>query len=218
MFDFVLFDLDGTLTDPKLGITSCVQHALEAIGQPEPDNNKLIPFIGPPLKEMFMSYCNVDEEMGEFLVAKYRERFSTVGMFENEIYEGIKELLISLKQAGKKIALATSKPQVFSEKILEHFDIKDLFDVIVGSELNGNRTNKADVIKEVIEQFGEEFDVNLAVMVGDRKYDVIGARDYGIKTIGVIYGYGGIDELTAAGADYIVNSVKELEELLINDN
>lgn len=215
MFDIILFDLDGTLTDPKLGITSCVQHALEAIGQPEPDNNKLIPFIGPPLKEMFMSYCNVDAEMGEFLVAKYRERFSTVGMFENEIYEGIKELLTGLKLAGKKIALATSKPQVFSEKILEHFDIKDLFDVIVGSELNGRRTNKADVIKEVIEQFGKEFNVNRAVMVGDRKYDVIGAREYGIKTIGVTYGYGGVDELTVAGSDYIVESVTELRELLL---
>lgn len=215
MFDIILFDLDGTLTDPQLGITSCVQHALEAIGQPEPDNNKLIPFIGPPLKEMFMSYCNVDETTGEFLVAKYRERFSTVGMFENEIYEGIKDLLTSLKQAGKKIALATSKPQVFSEKILEHFDIKDLFDVIVGSELNGKRTNKADVIKEVIEQFGEEFDVSRAVMVGDRKYDVIGAREYDIKTIGVTYGYGGIDELTKACADYVVESVSELETLLL---
>lgn len=215
MFDIILFDLDGTLTDPKLGITSCVQYALEAIGQPEPDNNKLIPFIGPPLKEMFMSYCNVDEEMGEYLVAKYRERFSTVGMFENEIYDGIRELLISLKQSSKKIAVATSKPQIFSEKILEHFDIKDLFDVIVGSELNGKRTNKADVIKEVIEQFGEGFDVNQAVMVGDRKYDVIGAKEYGIKTIGVTYGYGGTDELTAAGADYIVESVDDLGELLL---
>ncbi len=215
MFDIILFDLDGTLTDPKLGITSCVQHALEAIGQPEPDNDKLIPFIGPPLKEMFMSHCNVDEATGEFLVSKYRERFSTVGMFENEIYDGIKELLTSLKQAGKKIALATSKPQVFSEKILEHFGIKDLFDVIVGSELNGKRTNKADVIKEVIEQFGEEFNVNRAVMVGDRKYDVIGAGEYNIKTIGVTYGYGGTDELTEAGADYIAESVTELKTLLL---
>lgn len=215
MFNIILFDLDGTLTDPKLGITSCVQYALEAIGCPEPDNNRLIPFIGPPLKEMFMSYCNVDEAAGEFLVARYRERFSTIGMFENEIYEGIKELLISLKQAEKKLALATSKPQIFSEKILEYFDIKEYFDVIVGSELNGRRTNKADVIGEVIKQFGEEFDVNLAVMAGDRKYDVIGAREHGIRSIGVAYGYGGRNELTCAKADYIVESVSELRTLLL---
>ncbi len=215
MFDIILFDLDGTLTDPKLGITSCVQHALEAIGMPEPDNDKLIPFIGPPLKEMFMSYCNVNEEMGEYLVAKYRERFSTVGMFENEIYEGISELLLSLKKSGKKIALATSKPQIFSEKILEHFGIKDMFDVIVGSELNGHRTNKADVIEEVINRFGEAYNVNRAVMIGDRKFDVIGAKKFGIRTIGVTYGYGGMDELNAAGADYIVGSVNELKNLLL---
>ncbi len=215
MFDIILFDLDGTLTDPKLGITSCVQHALEAIGMPEPDNDKLIPFIGPPLKEMFMSYCNVNEEMGEYLVAKYRERFSTVGMFENEIYDGISELLLSLKKSGKKIALATSKPQIFSEKILEHFGIKDMFDVIVGSELNGHRTNKADVIEEVINRFGEAYNVNRAVMIGDRKFDVIGAKKFGIRTIGVTYGYGGMDELNAAGADYIAGSVNELKNLLL---
>ncbi len=214
MFNLILFDLDGTLTDPKIGITKSVQYALDSIGIHEDDIEKLTPFIGPPLKEMFMSYCGVDEQMGDFLVAKYRERFSVTGLFENSIYDGIKELLENLKADGKKIALATSKPQVFSEQILEHFDIKEYFDILVGSELDGNRTNKAEVIKEVIKQSGSSFNIETAVMVGDRMYDIAGAKSAGIRSVGVTYGYGGKEELEKAGADYIVSDVKELGRLL----
>ncbi|MBQ9885791.1 MAG: HAD hydrolase-like protein [Lachnospiraceae bacterium] len=217
MFDIILFDLDGTLTDPKTGITTCVQYALNAIGIDEPDNDKLAPFIGPPLKEMFMSYCNVDSDMGDFLVEKYRERFSTIGKFENEVYDGIPQLLDKLKRNNKTIALATSKPQIFSEQILEHFHIKQYFDILVGSELNGERVHKIDIINEVISRAGGRFDSAKTAMVGDRKYDIEGAKSCGICSVGVLYGYGGYEELSAAGADYIVENVRSLEKLLLEE-
>lgn len=215
MYRIILFDLDGTLTDPKTGICKSVQYALEWIGQPEPDIDRLTPFIGPPLKEMFMSYCKVDSDTAEALVAKYRERFSVTGLFENEIYNGIKELLIELKHAGKKIALATSKPLVFAERILEHFDIREYFDIVVGSELNGHRTRKSDVIEEVISQAGKICSISEMIMVGDRMYDIEGAKALGMASAGVTYGYGGYEELKNAGADYIVENVEELKKILL---
>lgn len=216
MYKLILFDLDGTLTDPKIGICKSVQYALESIGRPERDIEKLTPFIGPPLLDMFMSYCKVDKDVAQALVAKYRERFSTVGLFENEIYDGIAEMLSELKNAGFKIALATSKPTVFADKILEYFDIKKYFDIVVGSELNGQRTKKSDVINEVISQASMQDCVSDIIMVGDRMYDVEGAKAFGMASTGVTYGYGGYDELKAAGADYIADTVEELKNYILN--
>lgn len=221
MNDYLLFDLDGTLTDPKEGITACVQYALASFGIEEPDLNNLTPFIGPPLKESFMEFYGFDEEKAEAAVAKYRERFQDTGIFENRIYDGIPEMIRKLKGNHKKLAVASSKPTVFVERILEHFEIRKYFDVVVGSELDGTRTDKAEVIEEVLRRlYGEDAgDLDQkkrnTVMIGDRKYDVAGAKAQGVESVAVAYGYGRMDELKIAKPDYIVRSVEELEKLLL---
>lgn len=221
MNDYILFDLDGTLTDPKEGITTCVQYALSAFGIEEPDGDKLTPFIGPPLKESFMEFYEFDEEKAEAAVEKYRERFRDKGMFENRIYDGVPEMIRKLKGNHKKLAVASSKPTVFVKQILDHFEIGKYFDVIVGSELDGTRTDKAEVVAEALRQlYGEnaediEEKKRNTVMVGDRKFDVAGAKAEGVISVAVSYGYGPLDELKIAKPDYIVRSVEELEKLLL---
>ncbi|MCH5275551.1 MAG: HAD hydrolase-like protein [Lachnospiraceae bacterium] len=221
MNDYILFDLDGTLTDPKVGITTCVQYALASFGIDEPDTDKLTPFIGPPLKDSFMEFYDFDEAKAEAAVEKYRERFRDTGIFENQIYDGIPEMIRKLKGNKKKLAVASSKPTVFVERILEHFDIRRYFDVVVGSELDGRRTDKAEVVAEALRLlYGEnqediEKKKQNTLMVGDRKFDVKGAKDEGIVSVAVAYGYGPMDELKIAKPDYIVRSVAELEKLLL---
>lgn len=217
MNQYLLFDLDGTLTDPKIGITTCVQHALHSLGIEEPDLDKLEPFIGPPLKDSFMEFYNMDEEQAETAIAKYRERFSTVGMFENEVYPGIARMLRRCKKNGAKLAVASSKPEVFVKKILEHFHLAKYFDVIVGSELDGRRTDKEEVVREALHQLfqGDSIDYDNTVMIGDRKFDIIGAKDNKLVSVGVSYGYGSIEELKEEKPDYIARSVDELEDLLL---
>lgn len=217
MKKYLLFDLDGTLTDPKEGITTCVQYALQEFGIEEEDKDKLEPFIGPPLKDSFKEFYGLDEVQAEAAVAKYRERFENTGIFENRLYDDIPGMLRTLKARGKRLAVASSKPQVFVERILEHFEIKQYFHVIVGSELDGSRTKKEEVIEEALKQlFGEApVQPENVVMIGDRKFDVEGAKEHSLISIGVTYGYGGMEELKAAKADYIVRSVKELEDLLL---
>lgn len=218
MYTTILFDLDGTLTDPKVGITTCVQYALKALGIIEPNLDKLEPFIGPPLKEQFMSYAKVSEEQAEFALEKYRERFQDTGIYENEIYEGIEEMLVKLTKAGKTIALASSKPTVFCERILEHFYIRKYFQLVMGSELDGTRSKKVEVIEEVLRQLQikENEKQSKVLMVGDREHDIFGAKGAGIKSVGVEFGYGGFEELNNAGADWIVNSVDELSSVLLS--
>lgn len=221
MNDYLLFDLDGTLTDPKVGITTCVQYALASFGIEEPNLDNLIPFIGPPLKESFMEFYEFDDEKAEAAVAKYRERFQDTGIFENRIYDGIPEMIRKLKGNHKKLAVASSKPTVFVERILEHFEIRKYFDVVVGSELDGTRTDKAEVIEEALTRLYGEAAEDLdkkkrnTVMIGDRKYDVAGAKAQGVVSVAVSYGYGRMDELKIAKPDYIVRSVEELEKLLL---
>lgn len=152
MYSYILFDLDGTLTDPKPGITGCVQYALHKFGIEEPDPDKLEPFIGPPLLDSFQEFYGFDEEKGLQAIAYYRERFSTVGLFENEIYPGIAQMLARLQKAGSRLAVASSKPTVFVTRILEHFEILSYFDVIVGSELDGTRGRKEEVVEEALRQ------------------------------------------------------------------
>ena len=229
MFGYVLFDLDGTLSDPKEGICKSVQYALHRLGIEEPDLDKLEPFIGPPLKDSFMSFYGFDEEKALKAVGFYRERFSEVGMYENKIYPGIPELLKTLKDMEVKIAVASSKPTVFVNKILKYFKIDKYFDAVIGSELDGRRSDKTEVVSEALLSlyFGTDHGTDKSlesddateykkqtVMVGDRMFDVKGARDMGIFAEGVSYGYGSKGELKNAGADHISSSVKELTAFL----
>ena len=208
---YFLFDLDGTLTDPKEGITKSVQYALHRFGI-ERSLEELVCFIGPPLKEQFMAYAGFTREQAERAVEVYRERFAPIGVFENRAYDGAAELLRSLKDTGKTVALATSKPQIFADQIVKKYGLAPYFDLVLGSELDGTRTDKAQVIAEVMGRLGANPDET--VMIGDRKHDIIGAKTNGIKSVGVSFGYAAEGELGAAGADYIVNDIVELRTLL----
>ncbi|MBQ8822153.1 MAG: HAD hydrolase-like protein [Lachnospiraceae bacterium] len=219
MKKYFLFDLDGTLTDPKIGICTCVQYALKDQGIEEPDLDRLEPFIGPPLWDSFMKFYGMDREQADKAVAKYRERFSDVGLFENEVYEGIPFMLKDLKEAGFTLAVASSKPTVYVERILEHFQIKQYFKVIVGSNLDGTRVSKDEVVREALGQlFGvQPIDPQLVYMIGDRCFDVEGAKALKVESVGVTYGYGSMEELQEAKADYIVRSVGELHAFLLRE-
>lgn len=219
MKKYFLFDLDGTLTDPKEGITTCVQYALHSLGIEEPDLDRLESFIGPPLKDSFMEFYGMDEEQAQAAVKKYRERFNDKGLYENEIYPGIAPMLQMLSEKGFRLAVASSKPTVFVEKILEHFGIRQYFKVVVGSELDGSRTSKDQVVMEALRQlFGAKPILYHEVyMIGDRRFDVEGTRAMKVESVGVTYGYGGMEELREAHADYIVESVEELREFLLRE-
>lgn len=211
--NYILFDLDGTLTDPKVGITGSVAYALESFGIHIENHDDLCCFIGPPLLDSFMEYYGMSEEDANRAIAKYRERFSVTGLFENEVYHGIPQLLRQLKDAGKTLIIATSKPAVFSQRILDHFDLSQYFTFLSGSELDGTRNDKAEVISYALEQCGIT-DLSQVIMIGDRKHDIIGAGKNGLPCIGVLYGYGDRAEHESAGADYIVETVDELKALL----
>ena len=217
MFSYILFDLDGTISDPKVGITGSVQYALKSFGIEEPDADRLEPFIGPPLRDSFMKYYNFTQEQAEEAVGKYRERFSEVGKYENELYPGIPELLRDLKAAGAHLAVASSKPTVYVEDILNYFGIRQYFEIVVGSELDGRRERKEEVVREVLWQFAQRGAANPSsvVMVGDRKYDVEGARAAGAHSIGVAYGYAAPGELQEAGAEILVQNVEGLRSALL---
>lgn len=228
MISKLLFDLDGTLTDPKEGICKSVQYALRAFGIEEPDIDKLEPFIGPPLVDSFMEFYGMTKERAAEAVVKYRERFSVRGWSENIVYEGIEHMLQSLRDAGYVLAVASSKPTVFVERILTHFGLRDAFSVVVGSELDGRRINKDEVILEALRQlFGMSDGVlpgsvsrggamqDELLMIGDRKFDVEGAHALGIRCVGVAYGYAQPGELEEAGADFLADSPDRLSELLL---
>lgn len=219
MKKYLLFDLDGTLTDPKVGITTCVQYALKALGIEEPNLDKLEPFIGPPLKESFMQFYGLDDAQAEEAVTKYRDRFQNIGIFENKVYKGVPVMLRVLKAKGMHLAVASSKPTVFVERILEHFHIKQYFEVIVGSELDGTRVNKDEVVQEALKQLfhGKPILREQVYMIGDRKFDVEGAKTHRVESVGVAYGYGSMKELKEAKADYIVHSVEELRRFLLRN-
>lgn len=219
MKEYLLFDLDGTLTDPKVGITTCVQYALKEFGIEEPDLDKLEPFIGPPLKDSFMQYYNFSEEDALKAIEKYRERFGEVGIYENDVYEGIPQMLRLLQSRGMFLAVASSKPTEYVERILEHFDLRRYFKVVVGSEMDGTRVNKDEVVLEALNRLFayKPIKYEKVYMIGDRKFDVEGAKEIGVESIGVTYGYGSAEELQAAGADHIVNSVEELRLLLMKE-
>lgn len=217
MYQYILFDLDGTISDPKIGITRSVQYALKAFGIEEPDLDRLEPFIGPPLIDSFMEFYHMDLQQAKDAVEKYRERFSVIGLYENELYPGIGQMLEELQNNGCLLAVASSKPEIFVKKILKHFEIDRYFTAVVGSELDGTRVNKDEVVQEALRRlFGEaEIRKNDLVMVGDRKFDVIGAKAMGLHSIAVRYGYAQGSELEESEPDHIAADVEELKELLL---
>ncbi len=217
MKKYLLFDLDGTLTDPKIGICTCVQYALASLGIEEPDLDKLEPFIGPPLKSSFMEFYQLDEARAEAAIGKYRERFQDKGIFENSPYEGIHRMLRNLKAKGMVLAVASSKPTVFVKQILEHYKMDKYFTVVMGSELDGRRGSKEEVVHAALRAlFGNKpIERDAVYMIGDRRFDVEGAHAARVESVGVTYGYGSMEELKAARSDYIVRSVEELESFLL---
>ncbi len=213
MYKYILFDLDGTLTDPGMGITNSVAYALRKMGVEPPEREKLYPFIGPPLTESFMKYYGFSWEKANEAVECYREYFREKGIFENEVYSGVRETLSAMKKDGKTVILATSKPEEFALKILEHFDLIKHFDVVCGATMDGRISKKGDVIAEALIR-SCVVDKSTAVMIGDRAQDIIGAKANGLDSIGVLFGYGDRKELEAAEATYIVEKVDDIAALL----
>lgn len=216
MYQALLFDLDGTLTASGEGITKSIQYALRKMGYESlaEDLKKLEIFVGPPLLEQLMEYCQIEESEAEQGVAYYRERYNVVGYYENKPYKGIRKLLPKLKKKGYKLAVASSKPQGMVDAVLEHFELNEYFDVIEGSDVNLPRMTKSDVIEIALKKLGffEAEKRKGVVMIGDRKYDVAGATASRLDCIGVAYGYGGTEELESAGAIKVVQTVEELGE------
>ncbi|MGQ7383263.1 HAD family hydrolase [Streptococcus suis] len=213
MYQTILFDLDGTLTDSGQGILNSVAYALEKMGIEEPDTANLNRFIGPPLYESFSRFYQLSPEDTQSAVDAFRVYFKEKGMFENQLYPGIIPLLEELRTAGKTLVIATSKPEIFAKQILEHFDIAHYFDVIAGASLDSSRISKADVIGYAINQL-EAFPKH-AVMIGDREHDIEGARRHQLPAIGVLYGYGSKQEFEKAGATMIVETVQDLKRVLL---
>ena len=229
MFKKILFDLDGTLTDPMIGITTCAQYALKHFGIEE-DIVNLKKFIGPPLIYSFTKFYGLTEEQAKEATKYYRERYAPIGKFENEIYEGIPEMLKALKDAGAVLAVASSKPEPFVEDILEHFDIKEYFDVIAGALMNETRTKKEEVMQVALDRLEIPYSGTFEggdgpkilvpkqdiAMVGDRMFDVASARDMGITAVGVRFGYAEEGELEAENPDFIANTVADLSKYLMS--
>lgn len=208
---YLLFDLDGTLTDPKEGITRCFQYALEYYGIQEENTDELTWMIGPPLMDSFMQGYGFSKEQAEAATAKYRERFVPVGWKENKVYPGIPEALKELKEAGFVLAVATSKPEDMAKRILEYFELAEYFDFIGGASMDLTRARKADVLEYVLKSLGAGSRSEV-LMIGDRKYDVEGAKQAGLACLGVLYGYGSREELEQSGAVFLAATVEEMKE------
>lgn len=210
MYKVILFDLDGTLTESGEGIMRSAQYALEKIGKPEPELNNLRVFVGPPLIEQFMEYAQIDRATAETAVEYYRERYSVTGIFENALYPGIEEMLSKLKEMGYTLAIASSKPEFYVRQIMDHFGVAQYFAEMGGSEMDGRRTDKAEVIEEVLCRMDMGEHREQVIMIGDKEHDVYGARKAGLECISVSYGYGTKEELTQAAPLKIVNSAEEI--------
>jgi len=211
-FTHIFFDLDGTLTDPGIGITNSVMHALEHFGIRTAQRSDLYKYIGPPLMDSFTEFNGFSEEQAREATAVYREYFSVKGLFENEVYPGIPALLERLRDAGLKLFVATSKPEDFSRRILDHFDLTKYFDFVAGSLMDETRTQKWEVIQWALEHCGP---ADRILMVGDRHHDVEGAKRFGLPCLGVLYGYGDAAELTTAGAVALADSVEAVGRFIL---
>ena len=215
-YDVILFDLDGTLTDSSPGIINSIVYALKKYGISVEDTAELRKFLGPPLHESFKAFYGFDENKYMEAVAYYREYFSTKGLLENDVYKGIPDLLQKLNDKGKRLILATSKPQKFTDRIMAHFDLAKYFEFIAGSNMDGTRSKKAEVIAYALHEC-QITDKSKVVMIGDREHDIIGAKAVGIDSVGVEYGYGDYNELHNAGATYIVKTVDELKDMICDE-
>lgn len=211
-YKYIFFDLDGTLTDPKEGIINCVKYALESFGIYETDNEKLMRCIGPPLIYSFTNFFGFSDADAKKAVEKYRERFAVKGIFENGVYDGIYDLLQKLTDNGHILAVATSKPKIFADRIMARYRLRPYFKLISGAELDGTRDNKNEVIDYAIDKLGCKRDK--IIMVGDRKHDIIGAKQCKIASCGVRFGYAEPGELEEAGADYIAEDMGDLFKIL----
>jgi phosphoglycolate phosphatase len=208
----LLFDLDGTLTDPQQGMVACFRYALSKLNIEVGADTRLESFIGPPLRDSFRSLCGDDSEV-EAAVGFYRERFATIGLFENRVYDGIPRCLEQLRTSVESIHLATSKPTIYAERIIRHFDLERFFDAVYGSELDGRWDDKSELIHHIVRH--EKLNTANTFMIGDRSFDVIGARNNNLRAIGVLWGYGSEAELEQAGADRICSHPAELTDHLL---
>ena len=203
----LLFDLDGTLTNPLDGITACIRHAFKELKVPIPETAELTQWIGPPLHDSFLAVLGCPDRATQ-AVQLYRERFATVGLYENQVYEGIPEMLAALKRAGHTLWISTSKPQIFAQTIIQHFHLETLFARVYGSELNGDRAHKTELIAHILQSEG--IAPKQALMVGDRHYDIVGAHKNSVTAIGVTWGFGSEQELLSAGADVLCTQPTDL--------
>ena len=212
-YSMLLFDLDGTLTDSAPGIINCFKHTLDVMGFDEPEN--IMRVVGPPLYDSFAEVCGMNSEQVLEAVRIYRSRYADIGLFENNVYDGVPEMLKRLKDNGKRLLVATSKPEVFAVRILEKFGLAQYFDIIGGADINGSRNDKSEVIEYVLSRAGitDRCDV---LMIGDRKHDMIGAKKCGIPCMAVLWGYGCREEFTENGADIIVNTPQEAADIIIH--
>ena len=213
-YKYILFDLDGTITDSALGITNSVKYALKKLNAPIPPYETLCKFIGPPLLDGFRDLCGFETEKAQAAVKYYREYYETTGLFENKVYDGIPEFLKALKEDGKTVVLATSKPEKFARLILEHFGIMQYFDYAAGASMDETRNKKDAVIAYALNECNIT-NKALAVMVGDRRHDIDGAKKNGISCVGVLYGFGNREELINAGADCIAEDIDALYKILL---
>lgn len=215
-YQYILFDLDGTITKSGIGIINSVEYALHKMGVEIEDREILKKFIGPPLSESFQTIYKMSPEEAECAVRYYREYYSEKGIFENEVYDGFIDTLKKLKAAGKSLAVATSKPEQYAKKIAERFGFSKYFDKICGATMDDSRSRKADVIRYTIDTLGLEEKKEQVLMVGDRENDICGAKENGLASMGVLYGYGSQSELEKAGADYIAESTAKIAELVLS--
>ena len=214
MYDTILFDLDGTLTDSGLGITKAVQYALEQMGYPVPPRESLFSFIGPPLHSSFRKYYGMDEPTSVEAVRQFRVYYNQMGgILENEVYEGVRELLARLKQDGRRLMIATSKPEPAAKLVMHHFGLDEFVPEIIGGQDDDSRNTKGKVIAYALREFG--VDPETAIMVGDREHDVQGASENGIPAIGVTWGYGDRAELEGAGAKAVFDAPEEVAQYIL---
>lgn len=215
MYQHILFDLDGTLTDPGIGITNSVMYALKKFQIEVEDRATLYKFIGPPLKASFEKYYGFSKEESELALQYYREYFKPKGLYENQIYKGVRELLTELKNRNKTLILATSKPEEFAIEILRHFKLLPYFDFVAGATMDSSRVKKTDVILYALQSYGIS-DLSSVIMIGDREHDILGAKQIGLDSIGVLYGYGDYEELKEAGATYIAENAEDILKIILD--
>lgn len=213
MKEVILFDLDGTIVNSQLGVTTCVQYALRHIGIDEPDLEKLRVFIGPPLRGAFMKAYGLSSEQAEEVIAKYRERYNVVGIYESELYPHVEETFKNLKEKGYILAVASSKPEKACREMLTHFGVAHYFETIGGATFDGKISEKADVLKMVMERLKVR-EVEKVLLIGDTKYDAMGAAQVSMDCVGITYGFGSKEDLLQAGVTHVCDSLKEVEEYL----